>query len=222
MLRAHPLRLILAVVLWWCIDMFTPQDSINTARYITNDLETNASLQRQTDAELLTYFNDGLKEMSVLMPAMFFTIGDLTCVQGQVEQSITFNDAQRLIEVLCIHEGTALTEFDRMTMDQFMPGWRTQDQGAASQYARLEAEPLVFYLDKPAPAGQVVDVRYQRIPAQYAIDEVVTDVPATMSPALADYIVYRAEMKDDENVLTQRAMASYAAFKTKIGVVENG
>lgn len=43
-----------------------------------------------------------------------------------------------------------------------------------------------------------------------------------MKPALVDYVVYRAESKDDENVMNARAAAFYSAFKSKIGVVENG
>lgn len=201
--------------------MFTPRDVIQQARYLTNDTESEAAMQRQTDDELLSYLNEGVREMANFMPMMFSTIGDMTCQAGKVEQSVTFADAQRLLDVICIHDGPSLTPFDRMTLDLFSPEWRTGAPGQARQWSPLESDPLIFYLDRPAPVGQVLDVRYVRIPTVYAIDDPIGDVPETMAPALADYVVYRAEMKDDENVLSQRAMAHYAAFKQKIGVVEN-
>lgn len=68
----------------------------------------------------------------------------------------------------------------------------------------------------------MLDVRYVRNPAEVAIDDVIGDLPLAYQPALADYVVYRAESKDDEHVLNQRAAAHYAAFKIKLGASGNG
>lgn len=196
----------------------TPQDIIKQARFITNDAGTSAAIYRQDDPELLTYVNEGLKEAAIIRPELFSTVGDMTCTAGQCEQAITFLDAIQLLDVLCIHGGAALTPFDRATMDQFRPGWRTDPAGPAQNWAPLNGDPLQFFIYPRAPVGQVLDVRYVRNPGTYALGDTISDLPASYLPALADYVVYRAESKDDEHVLSQRAAAHYAAFKSKFGV----
>ncbi|HEX4843201.1 MAG TPA: DUF6682 family protein [Limnobacter sp.] len=200
---------------------FTPQDIITEARYICNDFP-DSGLFRQSNDELVLYVNSGLREMATFMPMMFSTIGDMTCEAGKVEQKITFLDAIRLLDVICIHDGPAITPFQRDVLDRFDPNWRTAAPGQAAQWSPKEGDPLTFYLDKPAPLGQVIDIQYVRNPRQYALGDIIGDVPESFKPALVDYVVYRSEVKDDENVLSARAAAFYTAFKTKIGVVENG
>lgn len=195
----------------------TPQDIINQARHITNDAGTSAAIYRQDDAELLSYVNEALKEAVVLRPDLFSTVGDMTCIAGQCEQSITFLDAVQLLDVLCIHGGRALTPFDRASMDLFRPGWRTDAAGEAQNWAPLQGDPLQFFIYPKAPAAQVLDVRYVRNPGTYALGDTIGDLPATYAPALANYVVFRAESKDDEHVLSQRAAAYYAAFKANFG-----
>lgn len=194
----------------------TPQDIITQARYMT--LDTDSTVPRQTSAELLGYVNEGLKEAAILRPDLFSTVGDMTCVAGQCEQAITFQDATRLLDVLCIHGGTALTPFDRATMDQFRPGWRTDAAGPAQNWSPLNNDPLQFFIYPKAPAGQVLDVRYVRNPGTYALGDTIGDLPESYAPALASYVVFRAESKDDEHVLSQRAAAQYAVFKSLFGV----
>ena len=84
--------------------MTTPADIIVTARNIYNDADP--VLYRKQDTELLGYINDGILEISALQPAIFTAIGDLTCATGEVEQTITFADAQALVDVPCIHGGS--------------------------------------------------------------------------------------------------------------------
>lgn len=196
----------------------TPQDIIKQARHITNDGGTSSFVFRQDNDELVSYVNEGLKEAAILRPDLFSTVGDMVCMAGQCEQSITFLDAVSLLDVLCIHGGTAVNPFDRATMDQFNAGWRTDSEGPAENWAPLEGDPLQFFIYPKAPAGQVLDVRYVRNPGVYALGDTIGDLPASYLPALADYVVYRAESKDDEHVLTQRAAAHLLAFKSKFGV----
>lgn len=198
----------------------TPRDIIKQARYLTQD--TDSVVPRQTDAELLSYVNEALREACVLRPDLFSAIGDMTCTPGQCEQAIRFIDAVSLLDVLCIHGGHAVTPMDRQAMDLFKPNWRLDAAAAAKHWTPLPGDSLSFLIYPPAPAGQVLDVRYVRNPATYALDDVMGDLPLAYQPALADYLVYRAESKDDEHVLTQRAAAHYAAFKTKFGAAANG
>lgn len=192
----------------------TPNTIIAQARTILSDTDTD--LQRYSPDDLLGYVNDGLKEMVTIRPELFSTIGDYTCVAGQCEQSLRIEDAATLIEVLCIHGSTALTPFDLPVMDAFNPGWRADTAGAAQQWARFSNDPLRFYVYPKAPTGQVLDVRYIRLPAIYGADEVITEVPEIYAPALADYVIYRAESRDDEHVNSNRAAQFFQSFVAKV------
>jgi hypothetical protein len=193
----------------------TPQDIITSARYIIND--TSTSSPRQSDTELLAYVNDGLRETVILRPELYFTVGDYLCITGQCEQTVSFVDAVALVEVLCIHGGRAITAFDFMSMSTFNPGWRTDTAGDATQYVKFANDPLKFFIYPQAPATtQILDVRYVRNPTVVGLTDGIYDLPVTYQPALVDYLVYRAESKDSESVLSQRAGAFQQSFVAKM------
>ena len=195
----------------------TPNSIITTARYLVQDLGTQSGIFRQSAAELLGYVNEALKEAAAMRPDLFTTVRAFTCLADQCEQTLAYADTARLLDVLCITGGAALTPMDRMTMDQFRPAWRNDPAGPAVQWTALEGDPLRFFIYPKAPAAQSLDVKAVRIPTTYGLADVITDLPDTFEPALADYVVYRTEMKDDEHAMSQRAGAHYTAFKAKIG-----
>lgn len=193
----------------------TPQDTISSARYILNDPDNGTP--RQSTAELLGYVNDGLLEIAALRPDLFQKIGDYTCIPSQSEQAITFSDAQALVRVLSIHGGSALTPFDIGQMDAFSPGWRAATVASASQWGAYPGDPLRFFVYPPAPvAQQVLDVLYIKIPTVLALADQITEIPASFSVALVDFVVSRASQKDDEHSDSGRAVASYNAFVSKV------
>ena len=192
----------------------TPQSIITEARDTLND--TNAVLYRASDAELVRYVNAGLAEMSRLNPALFHTLGDLDCIANQCDQKITFADAQALVDILCIHDGDAVGEADMTAMDSFMPSWRTVAAAPAVQWMRKANDPLRFFVYPKAPVDQVLDVMYVRNPATVTLNDPITDVPPTFSPALALYLIYRTEFKDDEHANSGRSAQAYQAFVAMI------
>ena len=192
----------------------TPQDIITTARNIYNDADS--VLYRKDNTELLSYVNDGLREMSALKPELFSTIGDMDTTAGEVEHSVTFADAQVLVDVLCIHAGAAVTEFDMATMDAFNPNWRTDTAAPMRQWARKPGDLLRFFIYPKSPVTQTIDVRYIRTPTVLALADTISEIPAAQFPALVDYVVYRAESADDEHTVSQRATSHYQAFVTKV------
>lgn len=195
----------------------TPQSIIALARYVIQDTGVNTAEFRQTNDELVAYVNLGIKEMATMRPDLFCKVDVLTCTPGQCEQTLVFPNAIRLLDVLCIHDGNALTPMDRASMDLFKPGWRTDAAAAAEQWAPLDGDPLRFFIYPPAPADQVLDVKFVQSPGAYALTEEITLLPAAYESALADYVIYRAESKDDEHVLNERAAAHFTAFKLKTG-----
>lgn len=193
----------------------TPQDIITTARYTLND--SDAAGYRQSDAELLGYVNDGLREISAIRPDKFLTIGDHVCTISQCEQNFSSVIAQSVAKVICIKNSTAITPFDMDTMDSFKPSWKADTPAAATQWASYPGDALRFFVYPAAPAtAQTLSVLYVKIPAVLAIGDSITEVPVSMQVPLIDYVVYRASSKDDEHSLTGRAVAEYTAFAEKI------
>lgn len=194
--------------------MKTPQDIITRARNVYNDADSAG--YRKSDLELLDYVNDGISEVSALRPELFETVGDVQCTQGQVEQAVTFADAQVLLGVLCIHGGSAVTPFDIKAMDAFNPGWRTDPEGPCKQWQKYPGNPLRFFIHPPAPADQTVDVMYVRNPTVLGLSDTISEIPEGYTPALVDYVIYRAESADDEHSNSGRAANHFNSFVSKI------
>ena len=190
----------------------TPQDAITEARDIL--LDTDSTSYRQSDPELLRYFNEGLLAASVLAPHLFITSGDLTCQAISAEQIVAFTDAQRFVSVLRVKGGNAVTECDKSSLDRYLPGWQSMTGDVAVNWMKSnKADPRRFYVYPPAPsAGQTLVVEYVKIPPAYLLTDTVTVLPPTAKPALVNYIVARAESKDDEHVNSNRAMTHMGLF----------
>lgn len=189
---------------------FTVQEVITSARYAMKDADSGD--YRMSDAEGVIYVNDGIAEISIIRPALFKALGDLTCIDGQCDQTVTFTEARELVDVLAIHGGSAVPECDMATLDAFLPSWRTTAAGAAVNWMRKPGDPLRFFIYPKAPADQVLDVMYVKNPTALALSDPIQIVPATMRSALVHYVVWRAEFKDDEHVNSGRAKASYEVF----------
>lgn len=189
----------------------TPQTCINTARQVVND--TNSAMYRQSNDELVKYFNDGIKEASRLSPDHFKTTGDFTCVSGAHEQAVIYPDAQELVSVIRIKNGKAIHDMDMSAISRFNPNWAADTAGIPQNWAKIQGEKLRFYLYPKPSTMQVLEVSYIRNPAEYTINQAVDEVPSSWETALAWYVIHMAEMKDDEHVNSARAVAAYERFK---------
>ena len=189
----------------------TPLSCINTARQVIND--TASATYRQTNDELLKYFNDGLKEASRLSPDHFKTTGDFTCAIGTTEQAVTYPDAQEFLAVIRVKDGKAIHEMDIAAIARFNPDWSSDAAGTPQNWAKIQGEKLRFYLYPKPATMQVLEVSYIRNPAEYTLNQTVDEVPSSWEAALAWYVIHMAEMKDDEHVNSTRAVAAYERFK---------
>ena len=190
---------------------FTPSEVIQTARHIINDNDPDGVF-RQSNDELVGYVIDGLREISTIVPQMFYATGDIQCEPGTVEQAISFADAQVLVDVIRVKNGRFILPADMAALSAFNPNWADATEGEPGNWFRHGNDPLRFYLSRKAPDGQILEVKYVRNPSVVGIDEEITDVPSSFIPALGNYVVYRSESKDDEHVNSGRATAHYQAF----------
>lgn len=185
------------------------------ARSIYNDQDT-VSLRIST-TDLLGFVNDALKECSIIATKYFQTSGDFTCTAGQTEQAITFADAQSILDVVRIKDGKAVLPMDMMAMSAFNPDWASDDAAPAQNWTRHANDPLRFYIYPKAPDMQLLEVMYIRNPLVYALNDTIGEVPESFAPAFADYVIYRAESRDDEHSNSSRAVSHYQAFVQKLG-----
>jgi hypothetical protein len=185
--------------------------SIEIARSILND--TDSTSYRYTTSDLLQFGNDALDQMVTLIPSLFYTQGEVECVEGAL-QSINFDEARALVDVIGVKDGSAVIPCDKKALDTFSPSWINSATGAAKNWMAAPNDPIRFYVYPPSPDAQVLDVIYVRTPEEYEADD-PTGVPETYADAVADYIVYRAESRDDEHVISQRVQAYYQSFLTK-------
>lgn len=187
------------------------QTAITIARGVLNDPDA----VRYSDPDLLQYGNDALDVMLTLAPHLFYTDGDVACIPLSAMQAISYDDAQSLVDVRRIKNGAAVLPGDRATMDAFNPSWQDGTPGAAVNWFPVADDPMRFLVYPPAPDGQILEVIYVRIPGEYAATD-DTSIPTSYADAIADYIIHRAESRDAEHVISQRAQAFGQSFISKV------
>lgn len=191
--------------------MMTLGSAISIARGILND----PNGVRYSDADLLRYANDALDQMVVLAPRLFYTDGEVLCVAGETLQTVGYGDAHALVAVRRVKNGNAVTPADRASLDAFDPAWHRATAAAAVHWLAVENDPVRFLVYPPAPVGQVLEVQYVHVPPEYTATADTT-LPATYEDAVSDYIVSRAEARDDEHVNSQRVQQFSNSFVAKV------
>lgn len=189
------------------LQLITP---VAIARTILND----ADAVRYSAADLLQYANDALDQIVGLVPELFVTDGTHTCTAG-VDQTLTHNTAITLYSVNRVQGGDVVTKCDLTVLDMFDSTWRSAASGAAKNWSMKHLNPLKFMVHPPAAPGQVLEISYVKVPSEYGLSD-DTGLPANLSDAISDYVVYRAETRDDEHVNSNRATRFMETFVKKV------
>ena len=192
----------------------TPQAVITEVRRLLLD-ETEP--YRYSDTFLLGLVNQGLKRMAVLRPDLFAAVGTVTCDEDAVVQSAPA-DSIRLIEVYSVVGGNAVTETNRETLDQNVPSWPADTQGAAVNWMRNVRNPNKFYIYPKAPVGHVLSVEYAQTPSDYALVDTVLLLPGAYFPVVVDVTMFLAESVDNEHVTSGRAKMFQDSFTQALGL----
>lgn len=195
--------------------MTTFADAIAAARTILNDTEETYAY---STADLVVYANDGLATMALLRPDLFEVTATLTCVAGAIQQAPA--TCARLMEVFCVVGGDVVTEVPRETLDRFRPGWMSEANAAPVNWARHPRSDRMFFVYPPATMGTSLLAQYAATPTRVALGDIgVTLLPVSdiYFPALVDFIVGRAEMRDDEHANDGRAQQMMARMEQALG-----
>lgn len=195
--------------------MATFQDIVDAARIPLND----AAKVRYSDAELLGYAKDGLKEAAVIRPDLFYETGQITCIAG-VEQRVP-SGARYLVQVLSNANGAEVHEADYGTFRGFNPTWRSDTPAPPEIWMRYPTDAAPderFMVHPPARANDQLEAMWVQcdVDALTIDDDVLID--ASYHPALQYYVTARAEMTEDQHTVTQRAAQLAAMFSTMLGV----
>jgi hypothetical protein len=201
---------------------FTGQNVVDLARETLND----SAKARYTDASLLLFANAALGSLALLRPDLFIVVASVATVADTPEQDIAAADARaiKLYHVYRVVDGDAVEECDADALSRFYPGWMTADADIPENWMRHPEDPRqdsgTKYLLSPPPAtGTLMVCKYAKAPAQFALGDTVP-VTDPYRDALAHYIVFRAESKDDEHVVAGRAQTAMQVFMQSVGLAK--
>ena len=175
--------------------------------------------------QLLDYLNDGQRAVSILRPDASQETVDIQLTAGQTEQDV---GGRRLIDV---HynmgsdgstPGNAIRQVDRDVKDAFEPDWHTATPAVAIKEFMYDPKiPKKFWVSPPVHGSTAVFVKLSRAinPANVAdITDAIT-IDDVYSPALQEWILYRAFARDSEQTPNfVRAGQHFKAFFNIMGV----
>lgn len=189
---------------------------LTNVRHTLQDEDSDA--YRTATPTLVEFANGFVRELALLRPDLFAKIGDITCVADTCVQSAP-TPALVLMDVYQVKGGRAVTEGRKADLDRFNPNWWNDTAAAAENWMRNEKNPTSFFIYPKAPSGQVLVGQWAELPSAM-VDEnsqIPTQVPESYYTAMHHYVVFRAEAKDDEAVLSNRARLFYEGFTTLVG-----
>jgi len=186
-------------------------DVIAEVRRLLQDTNTNADLQRYSDAFLLGLANQTLKRMALLRPDLFAYIGPITCTANTVLQSAP-SDSIRIMEIFQVQGGGGIRETNREILDQNYPAWVSEAAGPCVSWMRHPRNANRFFIYPKAPAGQVLVGEYSQTPPDYTASQDVALLPDAYFPVVVDGVIFLAESVDNEPVSSGRAQMFQQSF----------
>jgi len=188
-------------------------DVLDRARTILQD----ADAVYWEDDELPKWLTDARLEAYRLRPDIYEASEEFACAAG-TRQKLP-GGARMLFDVprnVSATRQRAITVADAGALGRVRPNWRGQ---AAAQEIRHflydERSPGQFDVYPPARAGVVIELSYAKLPGAVTHDMGDTELEAEgeYGPALLDYVLYRAFLKEADTVpaFHQRAAQHLAA-----------
>lgn len=187
--------------------------------------ELNDDGTRWPTNELLGYLHEAEILIAFLKGEAYSVLTAMTLVPG-TRQTLP-DRAIRLGKVGCNiddagNPGPVPRLITPAQIDGLLPTWHSAPPTATVKYVIYDpAEPKVFGTYPPQPAGttQKLNGVCPTVPPAFASELDAIHVPDEYSPALLDYQLHRAFMKDAEvPESASRSQGALAAFAAKLGV----
>lgn len=180
---------------------------ISTASTLLQDT-TNV---RWPQSELLSYLNDGQREIALYKPNASVATTNKVLSAGS-KQTLP-SDGLVLIDVVRnmgngSQPGNAIRVVAREVLDAQVPDWHTATGTSVKHYVYSSMDPKTFYV-YPAASGYSIEIIYGQIPAAVGSVNANILVDDIWTSALVNYICYRAYSKDAEYAANAAAAQSY-------------
>lgn len=179
----------------------------------------DVTYDRWTQAEHLTYINDGQKEISLIKPDAYVVNVAYQLVAG-TKQSIpdgtsSFQDPSsstiaagiQLLDVVRnmgtdgLTPGNVITLTDMERLDMAYPGWHSETASATViHYMFRETDPKRFYTYPKQPAASMgwIEIIMAAVPPDLSLIGSTIEVDNIYQNALINYMLHKAYMKDAE------------------------
>lgn len=178
---------------------------------------------RWTRAELLSWLNDGMRQIVVIQPSASSTTAVVQLSAGT--RQLIPSDGWLLLSiyrnmgVTGTTPGRAIRIISREVLDGFNPNWNSDTAKAeVRNYIYSNQDQLAFYVYPPNTGTQHVELNYSVQVADIAETDAIP-IFDIFQTALLDYILYRACSKDAEYAPGLQLASGYlSTFTAAIGV----
>lgn len=194
---------------------------LDDARKELNDPEE----VRWSQVDLLSYLNDALQAVALMRPDAYATTSSVQLSTGTKQALPT--GGTRLLKVTRnmgsngTTAGRPIQLTDMATLDAMSTAWHTSaGAGTVYEYCYDPAVPKQFWVYPGVSSTTYVEIAYVAPPTAITNPR-TTDLPVddSLSPALREWVLYRAWGGDDESSPNaQQARDRRQAFLTLIGV----
>lgn len=177
----------------------TAQTIINKAAIQLTDI---ANI-RWTRAELLSWLNDGMRQIVLMQPSASSTTVSKLLTTG-TRQTLP-SDGWLLLQVYRnmgtsgTAPGRAIRIVSREVLDAFNPNWHSEiPKAEVKNYIYDIQDQQAFYVYPPNNGTQYIELNYSAQPANLTSESQVIPIFDIFQSALMDYILFRACSKDAE------------------------
>lgn len=187
----------------------------------------DANGTRWDEAELLGWFNDGRRELSVYRPTEFARRTAVVLEAGTLQRLpvgafLLLRVAANLRSTSPRIAGRVVTQVERRILDAMHPGWEDTEvfpeAAEVRHYCYDDNEPLAFSVFPANDGTGQVELLACFEPGTATSVDTATGVRDVFNNALLDYMLYRAFDKDSDHPgNAERSAKHYAAFTAAIG-----
>lgn len=197
--------------------MLAISDIVSTAAGLLEDPD----FETWSASELCTYANEGIATLVRRVPSSYATVEVIDLQPGYKQTIPATGFAFIGVNAAFDADGnpiSAVTRFDRATMNAVNPGWVAETPGDMRQWGDDPRTPRVFYSYPPQPAvpGKA-EIEYSLTPQDLPLDGEI-EIDDIWRAAVLDFVLHRAYAKESSYASNpQLAAAHYASFVEATG-----
>jgi hypothetical protein len=195
----------------------TPDNIITDAKRLAQDSTLLRTTNTYSNAALLGFVNQILKQTAILRPDLFTLTTDIPTNPNVVEQEMPA-DSLHLVNILAIKNGNALVEVSREAMDQFYPQWRSAASGNPVNYMRHPRNPNRYYLYPRPTVNLTLTGEYAQIPPTYTLMQPIALIPDSYQSALVMGVLMFIAAVENKTTDPARYQQFQAAYEQSLGV----